>query len=224
MLPPKLILLWGLVMILVVLCFGCVDYEALSRGSVTLPDGGADLLEVADGDVAVDGAQATDLAKPAPGSSCTLADDGGTGVLSTTGVCLPSACSNGLVMNGFSPPGATTGSPAPSFGSIANLFDGDTCTGWNAGTQNVTLTLTFPTPQTFSQVQVANAATPTTDETYTFYGSVGGNWMQIGSHTYAVGPAGAQAPVSVTAGTYDGLRMAVTGGSFVLIYEVTLGG
>lgn len=213
-------------LLLLVFCSGCVDYEALSRGSVTLPDGGADLLEAADGDVTplLDGAQATDLAKPAPGTPCALADDGGAGVLSTTGVCLPSSCSNGTLMNGVSPSAGTVGSPTPQFGDPPNLFDGNLCTGWNMGAQSATITLMFPSPMQFSQVQVANAATPTTNETYTFYGLTGGNWVQIGSHTYAVGPSAVQAPVSVTAGTYDGLRLAVTGGSFVLVYEVTLGG
>jgi hypothetical protein len=206
---------------------GCLDYERLSAelNSDAAFDSSDTDGEVLDGALVEDGAVPADMLADAsvpPGGACTVGD-GGTGIMSTTGKCLPAGCSNGSVMIGLSPPLGTVGSPPPAFGSAANVFDGDVCSGWNTGAQSGTLTLMFPSPITFSRVQVANGATPTTNEPYTFYGHRGGTWVQIGSATYAVGPYAPQNPTSVTPGTYDGLQLVVgTSGSSILILEVTL--
>jgi hypothetical protein len=220
----------GAVKALVIFAMACAGCEAIDRFGefhVTSVDAaaGVDLASVPDlanTDLSMsDSAAPADL-RPAFGSACGVGD-GGAGIVSTAGTCLPASCSNGSVMIGFSPPPGTVGSPAPAFGSATNVFDGDVCSGWNTGTQSGTLTLMFPSPITFSRVQVANGATPTTNEPYTFYGLTGGNWIQIGSATYAVGPYGPQNPTNVTPGTYDGLQLAVgTSGSSILILEVTL--
>lgn len=103
-------------------------------------------------------------------------------------------------------------------------IDGDLGTYWNAGGYAGSITITFPSPQTFSGIRIASVASPGSSESYTITGYQNNTPQMIGAATVQV-PAGVSivAPISVTPGAYDQIRIDVTAGSsWAAMAEVSL--
>jgi hypothetical protein len=102
--------------------------------------------------------------------------------------------------------------------------DGDLTTYWNAGDVTGSLTIAFPSPQTFDAIRMGVTALPTSDETYAITGFQNGVPIQIGQSTQSAPEGGGiLAPIGVTIGTYDSIRIDVTStASWVAITDVAL--
>jgi hypothetical protein len=103
-------------------------------------------------------------------------------------------------------------------------IDGDLGTYWNAGGYMGGITITFPSAQTFSGIRIASVASPGSGETYTITGYQNNTSQTIGTASVQV-PAGVSivAPISVTPGAYDQIRIDVSAGSsWAAIAEVSL--
>ena len=182
---------------------GLVDNDA--DDPIPKGDGGpkdATLLDVPTTDAPIDsGVPDT----PAPDSGCPQNDAGLGGI---------------LVPNGTT--ATATGSYQANTPDL--VIDGNPGTYWNAGGYTGSITVTFPSALLLSGVRFITVASPSATETYTIYGITGGNPTMIGSQQLAV-PAGASlaAPISVTQGTYDAIRIDVSSsGSWAALAEISI--
>ena len=130
-------------------------------------------------------------------------------------------------LGGIGMPAGSTATATTSYGANTPdlAIDGDFNTYWNAGDFNGSLTITFPSSQTFDAILLRVNALPTTDETYTIWGQQDQNpFVQIGQSTESAQQGGGNlTPISVTPGAYDAIRIDVAGGSsWVAIMEVAL--
>ncbi len=135
-------------------------------------------------------------------------------------------CAKDASLGGVGVPAGSTASATTSYStSTPNLaIDGDTTTYWNAGATTGSLTVTFPSATTFDGVHLECAALPASSETFTITGYQSGTPAQIGTSTQTVAQGvSALAPISVTAGAYDAIKIDVTSSqSWVAIAEVSL--
>jgi len=135
--------------------------------------------------------------------------------------CVPDGALGGIGIPAGSTASATT---SYSTNTPDQAIDGDLGTYWNAGGTTGSLTITFPSPQTFDAVRLGVTALPTSDETYTISGMHDATQSQIGQSTQSAPQGGSVlSPIPVTSGTYDGLVIDVTSTqSWVAITDVSL--
>lgn len=129
-------------------------------------------------------------------------------------------------LGGIGVPNGTTATATASYqANTPDLFvDGNPGTYWNAGGYTGSITVAFPKAVTLDGVRFLTVASPQATETYTVYGITGGNPTNIGTATVSV-PAGLglAAPIAVTLGTYDAIRVDVSSqGSWAALAELSL--
>ncbi len=135
-------------------------------------------------------------------------------------------CDPDCALGGIGLPAGTTATATTSYQtSTPDLaVDGDPSTYWNAGDVTGSLTITFPSPQTFDAIRIEAIALPISNETYAITGFQDAVPIAIGQSTQSV-PQGSTvlAPIGVTIGTYDAIEIDVTSdASWVAIGEVAL--
>jgi hypothetical protein len=134
-------------------------------------------------------------------------------------------CSDGGIGGIGIPAGTVATASGMTAGQTPSLaIDGHLQTYWNGGGMLESLTLTFPTGQTFSGVVIAASASPTSSETYTITGTEAGILKNLGMATMNVPATNTVLPViPVTPGTYTDITFHVSAvSSPVIISEVTL--
>jgi hypothetical protein len=135
-------------------------------------------------------------------------------------------CAADAALGGVGLPTGTTASATTTYDPDTPdlVVDGDPNTYWNAGAVTGSLTITFPSPQTFTGVRLAVTALPACDETYAITGFQDAVPISIGQSTESVAEGTTILPtIGVTIGTYDAIRIDVTStASWVAIGEVGL--
>jgi len=135
-------------------------------------------------------------------------------------------CDPDGALGGVGLPEGTTASATTSYETNTPdlAIDGDPSTYWNAGATTGSLTLTFPSPQTFSGVKLDVTALPACAETYAITGFQNDVPIAIGQSTQNV-PQGSTVlqTIGVTIGTYDAIEIDVSSTqSWVAIGDVAL--
>ena len=118
-------------------------------------------------------------------------------------------------------PGTTDGYYGTQTPNLA--IDGNVTTYWSAGALSGTLTVTYPSGVAMTGLYVNTVAGPaSSSESYTVSVLDNGQWISEGTTTELIGTSQATYFIPLPAGTYDGVRLAVDGGSsWVEIYEIT---
>ncbi len=105
-------------------------------------------------------------------------------------------------------------------------FDGSTADWWNSLGVSESITARFAAQQTFAGVSLYAVAGPTSQETYSIYGSNDAvNFTLLGQSTQTVveGPVNALLPITFPTATYQYLRISVSSNaSYVALNEVQL--
>jgi hypothetical protein len=141
------------------------------------------------------------------------------------GGCSQAAAALGL--GGIGVPAGTVPSVSSTYGTVNTpdkAFDGNLSTNWESDGYQSWIRLSFPSPVRLDGVRIAAFASPTTTESYQITGYQGATSIVIGSATTSV-PASPTvlAPIAVTAGAYDAIRVDVGGGaSWVSISEISI--
>ncbi len=135
-------------------------------------------------------------------------------------------CEPDAALGGIGLPAGTTATATTSYdvNTPDQAVDGNLSTYWNAGATTGSITITFPSGQTFDAVRIGATALPTSDETYTITGYQDQVQVQIGQSTETAQQGSSiLAPIAVTPATYDAIRIDITSTqSWVAITDVAL--